>query len=71
MKFSPQELLRESNRLDLIACQRLRLLQLEIKAKGLEFSRDPSADYCAAGRVIELLEERMRRNCERLESIAS
>lgn len=30
MKFTPQEILRESNRLDLIACQRLRLLQLEI-----------------------------------------
>lgn len=70
MKFTPQELLRESNRLDLIACQRLRLLQLEID-DGRKTSENPGQDRDAAAQMIRRLEERVRRNCKQLENITS
>lgn len=69
MKFTPQEILRESNRLDLIACQRLRLLQLEID-DGRKTSENPGHDRDAAAQMIRRLEERVRRNYKQLESIA-
>lgn len=70
MKFTPQELLRESNRLDLIACQRLRLLQLEID-DGRKTSENPGQDRDAAAQMIRRLEERVRRNYEQLKNITS
>lgn len=70
MKFTPQELLRESNRLDLIACQRLRLLQLEID-DGRKTSENPGQDRDAAAQMIRRLEERVRRNYKQLENITS